>query len=656
LINAQKVLLRRHQMMNSHKVSGWLSTKVRYTRRGGVDTRRQGTGDRRIRVLSEQLANQIAAGEVVERPASVVKELLENSLDAGAAAITVEVEDGGTGLIRVLDDGEGMDADDLLLALERHATSKLRDAAGLVAITTLGFRGEALPSIASVSRFVMVSRPRGADVGSRVEQRFGRMQGCHETGAPRGTMIEVRDLFGNVPARRKFLKSRRTEMSHIEEVLRDAALAHPEVVLRLKLDGREMWRLEAESDPAARLGAVLRYQGLLLPLAAEALTPTDAFCDGWLLEPDAAAGPGRQLHLLVNNRPVRNFFVQRTVAEAMSGLLLQGRQPAGLVRLRLPLDAVDVNVHPAKREVRFRDPGMVRALVAAAVRRALAWYQEQQRTTMFSSVASAVPVPFPEEEKHWRPQMQTLVRPLGRPISQRDGPMSGEFQTAEPYQSRESFSVDADRMPALAPPAVTGPAAAGSTPLLVPLAQLFELYLLCSDGERLVVIDQHAAHERILYEQLREGYGGRRLVSQQLLHPRPVELSPREMECLEQQREVLEGLGFRLMPFGGETVLIQALPALLGNDDPEALLRDVLESLHLVSGNEAGLPGAAFEALFSRLACRAAIKSGAKLSPREMLDLLARMEASSTFSHCPHGRPVARQFTRSEIEKWFHRT
>jgi len=616
--------------------------------------KRQGVGFlSKIRILSEQVANQIAAGEVVERPASVVKELLENSIDAGATAISVEVEGGGTGLIRVLDDGEGMDGDDLLLALERHATSKLRDAAGLVAISTMGFRGEALPSIASVSRFVMVSRPRQASTGSRVEQRFGQLQGCHETGASKGTMVEVRDLFGNVPARRKFLKSRRTEMYHVEEVLRDQALAHPEIGFTLTVDGRVLWRLEAVHDPAGRLAAVLGYRGIVLPLSGEMTEPGEDFCDGWLLEPDAGGGAGRQLYLTVNRRPVRNYHLQRTVAEAMSGLLLQGRQPAGLLRLTLPAEVVDVNVHPAKREVRFRDLASVRSLVAAAVRRGLSWYQERQRGDLFVPVASRISPAQPElpDSERWTPEPRPLV--TAPPVAAADWPAMTAEPPVVPVQPTPTPESEAGRLPTPAPP----PARPATPSPLVPLAQLFDLYLLCSDGERLVVIDQHAAHERILYEQLREGHAGRRLASQQLLHPLPLELSPKELEVYEQHRDFLTELGFRLTPFGGETLLVQAVPALLGNEAPESLLRDLLESLRLAPLREGNLlPGPAFEELFARLACRAAIKSGARLSPREMLDLLARMEASSTFSHCPHGRPVARQFTRAEIEKWFHRS
>jgi len=623
----------------------------------------------KIRILSEQVANQIAAGEVVERPASVVKELLENSIDAGAAAISVEVEGGGTGLIRILDDGEGMDTDDLLLALERHATSKLRDAAGLAAISTMGFRGEALPSIASVSRFIMVSRPRQSATGSRVEQRFGQLQGCHETGAAKGTVVEVRDLFGNVPARRKFLKSRRTEMYHVEDVLRDQALAHPEIGFTLTVDGRVLWRLEPVSEASARLAAVLGYRGLLLPLAAGTEGDEDAACDGWLLEPDAAGGSGRQLYLTVNRRPVRNYHLQRTVAEAMSGLLLQGRQPVGLLRLVLPPEAVDVNVHPAKREVRFRDLTAVRSLVAAAVRRGLVWYQERQRESLFVPASTAAPRVQPGEvpTERWAPEPRRLLTPVAAADEVRDwstltaeprGTMP-EASTAAPRQQADG-PVSSTSGPTVACPSMPADAAteaAAPTAALVPLAQLFDLYLLCSDGERLVVIDQHAAHERILYQQLREGYGGRRLASQHLLHPLPVELSPKELDTFEQHHDFLAELGFRLTPFGGETLLVQGLPALLGSEEPESLLREVLASLRQAP-NSAGnlLPGAPFEELFARLACRAAIKSGSRLSPREMLDLLARMEASSTFSHCPHGRPVARYFTRAEIEKWFHRT
>ncbi|MCI5157896.1 MAG: DNA mismatch repair endonuclease MutL, partial [Candidatus Electrothrix sp. AUS1_2] len=332
-----------------------------------------------IRVLSDHLANQIAAGEVVERPASVVKELLENALDAGADRINIQAEGDGTRLIRVMDNGSGMDQDDVLLSLERHATSKLTEERQLSAITTLGFRGEALPSIGSVSRMSILSRLHTAEMGSRAEVRYGTLHDFHDDGCACGTIIEVRNLFGNLPARKKFLKSKRTELFHIEEVIRNQALAHPDISFALEVDGRQTITLAA-ADSEQRVRDVFRYSGRLLDIARSG-EPDAPTLRGFLLLPDAISTAS--LRILVNNRPVQDRMIRYAVAEGMKGLLMKGQQPAGTLLLDLDPQQIDINVHPAKREIRFRNPHEIRQFLVRAVSEAVLRHQEEVRCELF---------------------------------------------------------------------------------------------------------------------------------------------------------------------------------------------------------------------------------------------------------------------------------
>ncbi|MCW5214609.1 DNA mismatch repair endonuclease MutL [Desulfobulbus sp. US5] len=337
----------------------------------------------KIRVLSDHLANQIAAGEVVERPASVVKELLENALDAGADRINIQVEGDGTRLIRVVDNGVGMDQDDVLLCLERHATSKLIEESQLAAITTLGFRGEALPSIGSVSRMSLLSRLHTAEIGTKAEIRYGALHDLHDDGCACGTIIEVRNLFGNLPARKKFLKTKRTELFHIEEVIRNQALAHPDITFSLQVDGRKTITLAA-ADQEQRVRDIFRYSGKMLDVSCvfcgDGQTPLSV--NGFLLLPDAVSTA--RLRILVNNRPVQDRMIRYAAAEGLKGLLMKGQQPVGALLLDLDPQLVDINVHPAKREIRFRNPNEVRRFLVRAVSEAVLRHQEEMRSELFS--------------------------------------------------------------------------------------------------------------------------------------------------------------------------------------------------------------------------------------------------------------------------------
>ncbi|HHK60312.1 MAG TPA: DNA mismatch repair endonuclease MutL, partial [Desulfobacterales bacterium] len=450
----------------------------------------------RIRILSEDLANRIAAGEVVERPASVVKELVENSLDAGASLVSVEAQGDGTRLIRVTDDGCGMDADDALLCLERHATSKLED--DLFAIRTFGFRGEAIPSIASVSLFTLLTRPADAELGARVEVRYGRVIKAHEIGCAAGTVVEVRNLFGNQPARRKFLKSRRTELAHIDEVVRAAALANPAVRFRLVVDGRTTLHLAtADSSLTARVHRLLAGK-LSRDLVRVAGQAEGVEVEGVLLAPDED-GAGRQpLRLFVNGRPVRDYALVRAVADGGRSFFLKGRRPAGVVCIRIAPHLVDVNVHPTKQEVRFRQPAQIFRLVAGAVAQALVAYQQARRQEDFGGRGKGAQTCPPG--KGWRPQ------PFSSPPVEE--PYRTEGQKETPDVSLAEPPPDSPPLPQVRPAPLEREhdTRAAGRPFVRVIGQLFDSYILCEGEDGLVVIDQHGAQERLLFEKLRREY------------------------------------------------------------------------------------------------------------------------------------------------------
>lgn len=608
----------------------------------------------RIRILSEHLANQIAAGEVVERPASVVKELVENSLDAGAVSISVQVEGGGTRLIRVADNGEGMEEDDVLLSIERHATSKLHDDSRLDAVTTLGFRGEALPSIGSVSRLTLLSRPQHRETGTRAEVRYGTLHAVHEDGCAKGTVVEVRGLFGNVPARRKFLKSARTELHHIAEVLRNQSLAHQQTGFVLQVDRRTVLDLRPVEDSEQRIRDVFRFPGRLIGIDAAESAGEGVRIRGFLLPPEASVANAGKLRTLVNGRPIQDRMIRHAVTEGLQGFLMKGQSPSGVLFLDLPAGQIDVNVHPAKQEIRFRRSPEVHRCIVRAVRSALGKYQEQLRSDIFVLPASAAgrrseqPAAAGEQAEQYLPRAAPR-RDAGYAFSGRGTRLPEEYpQTAEP--GRE--------LPGPFPSHL--PQRHGEEDLtdfsgLTLLGQLFHLYLLCEQNEKLVVIDQHAAHERILYQQLRSAYGKRSIPRQSLMFPVTVEVGPEQAETLEKYGDAIAELGFALQHFGDETWVIKSVPALVASVDPAELLAETLEKLASGGGDKTSGIAERIDGLLSSMACKAAVKSGDRLGSEEILELLGQMQGSEYFSHCPHGRPVVKVFSRREIEKWFYR-
>jgi DNA mismatch repair protein MutL len=473
-------------------------------------------------------------------------------------------------------------------------------------------------------------------------------------------VIEVRHLFGNMPARKKFLKSARTEMHHIEEVVKNQALAHPRTGFSLHIDGRQVLNYQPEADLEQRVREVFRYQGKLLPLQAEeSVEPVGMELDGFLLLPEMAAASQARLRLLVNNRPVQDAMIRHAVSEGLQGFLMKGYQPAGALLLNIAPDQVDVNVHPAKREIRFRRGEAVHRFIADRVARAMDTYQQTLRTSLFA-------VPRPRAETGPPQQAQ------GLPDSPPRRPMFASMAVAEPgacpprLPGIGHFATPAEPSPA-PPYRQTGPE---STPFCPPTAQeaveeyagltligqLFNLYLLCEKDGHFVVIDQHAAHERLLYGQLRQGYLSARMPRQTLLFPVTVELTPVQAETLERKGAEVAILGLDAEFFGETTYVIKAVPALVSHIEPGALLREMLDGLRGPAGIDPARPvPQAVDGLLASMACKAAVKAGNRLQPVEMLQLLQQMQAGEVFSHCPHGRPVIKTFSVREVEKWFHR-
>ena len=586
----------------------------------------------RVRLLSEGMVNRIAAGEVIERPAAVVKELVENALDAGATRIAVALNGGGTERIEVQDDGCGMGEADLALAVQRHCTSKLpadaHNVEALARITTLGFRGEALPSIGAAGRLHIVSRPPGAAHAHAIQVEGGVVTGpAPAAGAP-GTRVVVADLFYATPARRKFLKHPRTEAEHAEHAARRLALAAPHVAFRCETEGRVAFDLPAQ-DRAARVAALLGP--MVGNAAAAALLSLDEAhgelrLSGFACLPTVSRATGAAQSLVVNGRPVSDSVLKTALRVAYRDVIAAGRHPVAALFLDLPADALDVNVHPAKSELRFQDPAGVRSLVIGAITRALAC------GAMTGGAAA--------------PQLDASARPPLRlvPQGRRPGPRYAGFAEAQ--------------LPLAAPPAARGlpdavPAAAGY-PLGAAVAQVLDTYILAvaADGS-LVLVDQHAAHERLTHEALRAQHQAGGVRRQALLLPAVVDLAPADAARLLAHADELRSVGLEFEGFGPGALLVRALPAALGTPDPAPLLRDLADEL--AEGGEATALLARLDAVLARLACHGSIRAGRRMQQAEMDAMLRQMETTPRAATCSHGRPTFLKLSRAEIERLFGR-
>lgn len=623
-----------------------------------------------VRILSEELANQIAAGEVVERPASVLKELVENALDAGASRIAVEVAGAGRRLIRVVDDGWGMSPDDLLTALERHATSKLSTAQDLEGVLTLGFRGEALPSIAAVSRMRLTSRPEDQEVGSQVVVHGGAIREVKEVGCRPGTTIEVADLFYNTPARRKFLKTRATEAGHLGAAFLRMALARPDVSFRYRSEGQVLYDLPAGADLAERAAILLGREaaGHMIALEQEA---GPIKLSGLLGLPSLSRSGPDQIFTFVNRRFVRDRILMHAIGQAYRGFMPDGRRPVMIINIELDPRRVDVNVHPAKVEVRFRDSQEVHAALVQCLRRGLAQAPRPQGGQACRPEPGAPPPPAqwrgraPDRDlPQFGPRPAPAVKPPA-PVAESGfaPPAEAPAEAAPPVA--EAAPLPAEPIQAPQPPAEPAPGAAPSGGLrprplfgaageLTYLSQLHGLYLLCSSPHGLVIIDQHAAHERLSYQQLLGALQGRPMPSQGLLVPRTLELTPQEAGWAETQAPAWAKLGLVMEPFGGNTWAVREVPPLMAGADPGPVVRNLLAEM-AACPVPADRPEYLEEAIKS-LSCRGSIKSGQRLGEEEARRLVERIAALDPPVTCPHGRPVMLTIGRAELTRAFKRS
>ncbi|MFN9125841.1 MAG: DNA mismatch repair endonuclease MutL [bacterium] len=591
-----------------------------------------------IRVLPPELVNQIAAGEVVERPASVVKELVENSIDAGARTVLVEVEGGGAELVRITDDGGGIPESELPLAVAAHATSKVATSDDLAAIHTFGFRGEALASIASVSRFRMQSCLRGATSGAEIEVEGGAIRPVRPAPARPGTVVEVRTLFFNVPARRKFLKSDAAETARVTETVEALALAHPTVSFELRSNGRRLLDLPATAEPAKRTLDVLGAE-----LAPELLEFEERFPElgglvvrGFAGKPGIARPSSRAIRIHLNGRPIMDRTVLHAVREAYRGLVDPARTPTVALILELDPREVDVNVHPAKSEVRFRSQSAVHSAVRKAIERTL-------------RAANLVPSFVPDA-------LRAPAEPYAGPRAPLFGSGFAAQRSDEDARGGVDFSAFAALATGLAEPKPDGatdePVLAGEFPYI----QLLNGFVVTEDADGIVIVDQHALHERAMFAAFLERMDRGPLESQRLLVPIVLERSAREVEILGEIAPLLARLGVEARPFGPRSVAVEAVPTLLHsrNADAGAFMGDLLEKA-VEHGSLVSLEAALHE-IVDMMACKAAVKAGDSLSPTEIRSLLAMRESIERSTACPHGRPTSIRIARGELERRFGRS
>ncbi|MGH7548470.1 MAG: DNA mismatch repair endonuclease MutL [Gemmatimonadales bacterium] len=561
-----------------------------------------------IAVLPPQVADQIAAGEVVERPASIVKELVENALDAGGRTVRVEIENGGKTLIRVSDDGEGMSRPDAALALARHATSKIRESADLIGVGTFGFRGEALPAIAAVSRFELETSPDGRS-GTRIRVAGAAREAVEDAVRQRGTTVTVRALFFNTPARRKFLRAQATETRAVVEALTVLALARPDVAFTLTSDDRVL--IDVRARPAD--GTIDRVRELWGRELAETLLPVahregPLEVRGFAQRPAQAKPAGRKGYVFVRGRPIRDPFLLRSAEAGYRSTIAPGDRPSLILFLDLPGDAVDVNVHPAKLEVRFREKFFVEKVVEQAVRRAL------------GPLVSAAPLG------------------VGGQVSGVGGPWTGLAAPMPTGLPQELF-------PAETP--------TPDTRHLTPLLQVFDTYLLFQTDSGVAIVDQHSAHERVLYEAVMRQLSGDGAPAQRLLLPLTLEFATAELEAIEANRELLRRVGYEVEPFSGRTVVVHTAPNPHPRFDAARCLQELVADL---AGGRFGVLANRLERFAATFACRAAIKAGQRLEPEEMRELVMRLLRATLPAHDVHGRPTVVQLPKDELERRFGRT
>ena len=597
--------------------------------------------ERAIRVLGDAVINQIAAGEVVDRPASVLKELLENAIDAESAQIDVEVVAAGGKLIRVSDDGTGMSRDNALLSIERHATSKIRDAADIERIATLGFRGEALAAIAAVSRFTLRTRAQDSLSGTEIAVFGGKIQDVRDAGCPPGTTVEVRNLFFNMPARRKFLRSDATELSHLRQTFMMYALAHAGIGFSFAADGRALWQLAGKATLEDRIRDLCR-SGADPRLCPVHYRVGNLVVSGHVGLPDRTRPDRAEQFVFINGRPASAPILSAAIREGYHSTLPRDRHPVVFLFLSLDPAEVDVNVHPTKKEVRFRNPAAVRDALSVAIRRALG-----------GDSGALTPAP-----------------PAGTAEPVRAAPRA-EAQFIRGFEADQVRAAPVCQAPAAPGPAVKPdaiPVCAAPEPGSAPekpvpqspwawhrvLGQVAGLYVVMEIEDGLVLMDPHAAHERVLYERLLGQVRRGRIESQALLAPEAVELNPTDAERVRQALDLLKSLGFGVAEFGGDTFVVDALPACISGTRPGALLVEIAAGLE--AAGDRGAAAGAVEERIAQAACKAAVKSGDRLSGEDIESIISQLARTEMPYTCPHGRPIIIHFSFKELDKRFGRT
>jgi DNA mismatch repair protein MutL len=573
-----------------------------------------------IRVLPEDVATQIAAGEVIERPASVVRELLDNCIDAGSDRILIEIAKGGKRLIKVRDNGFGMSRDDLLLCLERHATSKIKSTSDLFCIETFGFRGEALPSMASVSRMEITSRPKDQLAGYKVKIDGGKLKSVDETGSPAGTIVEVRDLFFNTPVRKRFLRAEKTETDHIVDVISKVALPFLHIDFRLDDGEKTLLSLPISENDLNRLAILM---GRNVAGSMEYLNQQlDALkIKAYLASPDLSRSRGDRIFVYVNHRSVRDRLITRAVIEGYGQRLMKGRYPQAAIFIEMPPAMVDINVHPTKQEIRFRDGRYVYQSIVSAIEGI--WGEQFHPIPNVAS--NRRPTEFGEIRKAQIPEWR---------VEEPEGVYSGSVDKSSDY-SKNLFQ---------------GQYLVRQSPQII--GQLRDTYILCQSDEGLLLVDQHAAHERIVYESLKKAYQSMKIEGQAFLIPHRLEFSLNEGRVIEEKTHQLKQLGVELEHFGGSTFLLRSVPTLLVDAEWEGFLLDlvpVLEEEEDLSNDKA------MDKFLTVMACHGAIRAGKRLSQQEMISLISQLQKMDLPTNCPHGRPIFRQFSYYEIEKMFKR-
>ncbi len=638
----------------------------------------------KIQQLSASVVNKIAAGEVIERPASAVKELMENSLDAGSTRIDVTVEHGGTELIRIADNGCGVAPEDMALTIASHATSKIGNADDLFHVQTLGFRGEALASISEVSHFLLRSRTHDADCGSEMLVHGGSVQEAQPCGCPPGTIIEIRNLFYNTPVRKKFLKTTQTEFGHISEAFTRMALAHPHVHFTLKHGSRQVHDLPPSADLRDRVRVFFGEE------IADQLIEVESENDrvtlrGFVGNPRFSRSNNRMQYLFLNGRFIKDRALQHALGEAYRGLLLTGRYPIAFLRMEMPPEMVDVNVHPTKLEVRFQDSGRIYSQLLGTL-----------RTKFLTSDLDATYRPSNDESAATNMDSQKAENLREELVAWAKGAVDSEGSSTNAAPRRQAdFDLDFrsdNHTPLQLTPINRSAVGAGSLPLppipsgVTPAhlrdqkdaepeeqsdaiaeetqgggvgfqqraIQLHNRYLIAETDEGMAVIDQHALHERILYEELREKALARRLEVQRMLVPETLNLSAQEFAAVEGATETLQQIGIEVEAFGGDTILIRSYPAILGRRKPAEIVREVVDQL-LTEGKNLEKRDLLDE-LLHMMSCKAAIKAGDRLSSEEIDALLELRHLCQDSHHCPHGRPTALVFTKEELDRRFQRT